>query len=93
MTYILPSVVTTTTSIDPLGYGKLTGVGSNFPYPLYQNNHADYETIHLILEKLDAISNRLAILEPHIEKLEKFKNLKNIYEQYQIMEALLKEES
>lgn len=91
MTYILPSVVTT--SSNPLSYGNLNGINSNSPYSVYQKDHVDYKTIHLILEKLDAISKRLAILEPHIEQLEKFKNLKNIYEQYQIMEAFLKEES
>lgn len=39
-------------------------------------------------EVLDKIENRLAILVPDPEKLEKFEALRKAYEQYKIIEAL-----
>lgn len=37
---------------------------------------------------LESIEHRLAILEPDINKLEKFAALKKAYEQYKVLEAL-----
>ena len=42
-----------------------------------------------IKELMKTISDRLAILSPNFEKMDKFAILKNIYEQYKFTEALL----
>lgn len=45
-----------------------------------------------IMETLDKINERLAILVPDPKKLEKFKALKKAYDNYKTLEALIQEE-
>lgn len=47
------------------------------------------ESINKINEKIDRIFNILAILEPELEKLEKFKSLKAAYNNYTLLEKIV----
>lgn len=46
-----------------------------------------------LAETLEKISDRLAILEPDLEKMEKYPALKEAYENYKIVEALIANEN
>lgn len=46
-----------------------------------------------VVQRLDAIEQRLAILTPDPKQLEKFETLRHIYDQYRMVEALCRESS
>ena len=53
-------------------------------------NIPEEQTIEGVNKRLDAIEERLNILKPDPEMLEKYELLKSLYEQYKTAEALLK---
>lgn len=57
----------------------------------------DAEDIQLghwsLKQEIDKINERLAILQPDPELLEKYESLRNAYEHYKMLETLLKDHS
>ena len=56
----------------------------------YDDNFGNSEYYQHIQEQLDAINERLAILQPNPEHLEKYEALRNAYEHYKTLERLIK---
>ena len=56
----------------------------------YDDNFGNSEYYQHIQEQLDAINERLAILHPNPEHLEKYEALRNAYEHYKTLEHLIK---
>lgn len=56
----------------------------------YDDNFGNSEYFQHIQKQLDAINERLAILQPNPEHLEKYEALRNAYEHYKTLERLIK---
>lgn len=77
-----------------------TGTATNYTItgtvaPSPQVFHVDAEDIQVgdwsLKQELDKINERLAILRPDPDLLEKYEALRNAYEHYKTLEALLKD--
>lgn len=87
--------VGTTSSYLTSNYGSTFGTG--YSSDLQVNGAANFEgnvTIKGvdIVKLLETIQDRLAILVPDPEKLEKYQALKKAYEHYKLLETLVKED-
>lgn len=82
-------------------YDDLITVGTDTTYSMdtstvtmgsftYDDNFGNSEYFQHIQEQLDAINERLAILQPNPEHLEKYEALRNAYEHYKTLERLIK---
>lgn len=79
------------------GVGAIGAYGANGPYSIAAGNSGTLTAADIIVDgksitkSLEAINERLNILEPKKELLEKYEALQQAYEHYKTLEALLYE--
>lgn len=96
MTSLIPS------TLNPATYGSVSALTSNLGASLIGSasgfscsGTANFESDIIVkgknlTDRLEAIEQRLCIVLPDLEKLEKFQALRVAYEQYKLVDALCK---